>query len=290
MKRSTVGGAFVVRRHGILVLGATGTTGRQVVAQALEAGAEVRATARDPEAAGLPEGVEVARGDLTDPGSLRAPLDGAEAVFLLWPFATAEGMPAVLDVIATHARRVVYLSSAAVRDHERRAERMIERSGLEWTFLRPHAFAANALRWAGQIRAGAVVREPYGAAAMPPLHERDLAAVAVRALLGDGHDGHDGAVHELTGPETLTQAEQVRVIGEVTGRPVRWEEDSPEAARRRMLALGWPPEAVDGVLRAQAGMVTEPGRVTTTVEAVTGTPARTFRAWVTEHADRFRAA
>ncbi|MER5646343.1 NmrA family NAD(P)-binding protein [Streptosporangium sp. NPDC002524] len=272
-------------QRGILVIGATGTIGRQVVAQALEAGAEVRAAARDPETAGLPGGAEVVRADLADPDSLRAPLDGAEAVFLLWPFATAEGMPALLDMIAAHARRVVYLSSAAVRDHERRIEGMIERSGLERTFLRPHAFAANTLRWAGQIRAEAVVREPYGAAAMPPLHERDLAAVAVRALTGDGHDG---AAYELAGPETLTQAEQARVIGEVIGRPVRWEETSPRAARERMLERGWPPEAVDGVLRAQAGMVTSPRAATATVEEVTGVPARTFRAWVTDHADRFR--
>ncbi len=130
------------------------------------------------------------------------------------------------------------------------------------------------------------MREPYGAAAMPPLHERDLAAVAVRALTGDGHDG---ATYGLTGPETLTQAEQAGVIGEVIGRPVRWEETSPRAARRRMLDLGWPPEAVDGVLRAQAEMVAEPAAATATVEEVTGVPARTFRAWVTDHADRFRA-
>ncbi|MET8050199.1 NmrA family NAD(P)-binding protein [Streptosporangium sp. NPDC005286] len=269
----------------ILVIGATGTVGRQVVAQLLEAGAEVRALARDPEVAGLPDGVEVVRGDLAHPATLHAPLDGAEAVFLLWPFATAEGMPAVLDVVATHARRVVYLSSAAVRDYEQQVERLIERSGLEWTFLRPHAFAANALRWAGQIRAEAVVREPYGAAAMPPLHERDLATVAVRALVGDGHSG---AVHELTGPEILTQAEQASIIGEVIGRPVHWEETSPQTARQQMLTRGWPPAAVDGILQAQAEMATAPRVTTATVAAVTGAPARTFRTWVADHAGEFR--
>lgn len=269
----------------ILVIGATGTVGRQVVAQLLEAGAEVRALARDPEVAGLPDGVEVVPGDLAHPATLHAPLDGAEAVFLLWPFATAEGMPAVLDVVATHARRVVYLSSAAVRDYEQQVERLIERSGLEWTFLRPHAFAANALRWAGQIRAGAVVREPYGAAAMPPLHERDLATVAVRALVGDGHNG---AVYELTGPEILTQAEQASIIGEVIGRPVHWEETSPQTARQRMLTRGWPPAAVDGILQAQAEMATAPRVATATVAEVTGAPARTFRTWVADHAGEFR--
>ncbi|MFI6512179.1 NAD(P)H-binding protein [Streptosporangium sp. NPDC050855] len=280
----------MTRRRRTLVLGATGTVGRQVVARLLETGAEVRALARDPGTAGLPDDVQVVRGDLGDLGdpgdlgALRASLDGVEAVFLLWPFATAEGVPPLLDAVAEHARRVVYLSSAAVREHERHIERMIERSGLEWTVLRPHAFAANALRWAGQIRAEAVVREPYGAAAMPPLHERDLAAVAVHALLGDGHDG---ATYEPTGPETLTQAEQVRVIGEVTGRPVRWEEVSPRDARRRMLDLGWPPPVADGVLAAQAALVTEPRAATATVEEITGTPARTFRTWVTDHADAF---
>ncbi|GAA3008351.1 NmrA family NAD(P)-binding protein [Streptosporangium longisporum] len=280
----------MTRRRRTLVLGATGTVGRQVVARLLETDAEVRALARDPGTADLPDEVEVARGDLGDLGNLgdlgtlRGALDGVEAVFLLWPFATAEGVPPLLNAVAERARRVVYLSSAAVREHERRIERMIERSGLEWTVLRPHAFAANALRWAGQIRAEAVVREPYGAAAMPPLHERDLAAVAVHALLGDGHDG---ATYEPTGPETLTQAEQVRVIGEVTGRPVRWEEVSPGDARRRMLDLGWPPPVADGVLAAQAALVTEPRAATAAVEEITGTPARTFRTWVTDHADAF---
>ncbi|GAA0842433.1 NmrA family NAD(P)-binding protein [Streptosporangium amethystogenes subsp. fukuiense] len=269
----------------ILVTGATGTVGRQVVAQLLEAGAGVRALARDLEAACLPDGVEVVRGDLADPDTLHAPLDGVEAVFLLWPFATAESMPAVLDVVATHARRVVYLSSAAVRGYEQQIEQLVERSGLEWTFLRPHAFAANALRWAGQIRAEAVARGPYGTAAMPPLHERDLAAVAVRTLVDDGHNG---AIYELTGPEILTQAEQASIIGEVIGRPVHWEETSPQVARQQMLTQGWPPAAVNGILQAQAEMVTAPRAATTTVAEVTGAPARTFRTWVTDHAGEFR--
>ncbi|MEU4719578.1 hypothetical protein AB0G06_08080 [Nonomuraea dietziae] len=65
---------------------------------------------------------------------------------------------------------------------------------------------------------------------MSPVHERDIAAVAARVLT---RDGHAGAVHELTGPHSLTQSEQARVIGEVIGRPVRWEESSPSVRRRR---------------------------------------------------------
>jgi uncharacterized protein YbjT (DUF2867 family) len=268
----------------ILVTGATGTVGRQVTAQLLETGAEVRALTRGPD--DLPPAVESVRGDLSVLDSLYTAVEGVEAVFLVWPFASAEGLEAVLAVAAEHARRVVYLSSAAVREHERQAERLIERSGLEWTILRPHAFAANTLRWAEQIRAEGVVRAPYGQAAMSLVHERDIAAVAVRALT---RDGHDGAVYELTGPHSLTQAEQARVIGEVIGRPVRWEETSPQDARRQLLARGWPPEAVDGILRAQADMANGPAPVTATVEEVTAGAARTFRSWAAEHAHAFHA-
>ena len=225
------------------------------------------------------------RGDLTEPHTLHAPLTGVDAVFLVWPFATAEGMPAVLNVVAEHAHRVVYLSSAAVRDHERQAERLIERTGLEWTFLRPHVFAANASRWAGQIRAETAVHGPYGAATMAPIHERDIAAVAVCALTGDGHGG---AIYELTGPQALMQADQVRIIGEVIGRPVRWIETPAETARQEMLERGWPGTAVDGVLQAQAELVTKPGPVTSTVKKVTGAAARTFREWVIDHSSDFR--
>ncbi|MET8307459.1 NAD(P)H-binding protein [Micromonospora sp. NPDC005173] len=275
----------MARRHKIVVTGATGTVGRQVVTQLMDAGIEVRALARDPESVVLPPGVQVMRGDLSEPDTLHAPMAGVEAVFLVWPFATAEGVSAVLDVVAEHTGRVVYLSSAAVRDHEQQVEHLIKRSGLEWTFLRPHVFAANTLRWTEQIRTEGIVRAPYGAAVMPPLHERDIAAVAVRALTGDGHAG---AIYELTGPESLTQADQVRIIGEVIGRAVRWVETSPDTARQQMLAQGWPPAAVDGVLQAQSEMVTEPRPATSTVQEVTGAPARTFRTWVTDHASAFR--
>ncbi|MFC5826082.1 zinc-binding dehydrogenase [Nonomuraea insulae] len=261
----------------IVVIGSTGTVGRRVRTQLLRAGVEVRAVSREPGGDGV-------RADLRAPESLRVAAEGAEAVFLVWPFASAEGLPEVLAVLGEQARRVVYLSSAAVREHEREAERLIRESGLEWTILRPHSFAANTLRWAEQIRAGQVIREPYGAAAMSLVHEEDIAAVAVAALT---RDEHAGSVYELTGPQSLTQAEQARIIGEVIGRPVRWEERDPREARERMLGLGWPADAVEDVLRAQEAMTAAPAPITATVTDVTGTAARSFRSWVAEHAHAF---
>ncbi len=282
-----------------LVAGATGKVGRHVVSGLLGTGAAVRALARNPGSAGtraaLPTGVEVVRGDLSIPDTLDACLYGVDAVFLVWPFLTAEAAPAVLDVVRKHAHRIVYLSSMGVRDdHGQKTdpiafhadiERLIERSGLDWTFLRPGGFAANTLMWAPQIRADGVVRWPYRAAARSLIHERDIAAVAVRALTGDGHGG---AKYLLTGPQVLTQAEQVRTIGEVIGRPSRFEEMSPEAARQQLLTAWGDPSFVDSALDTWAGFVTEPELVTRTVEEITGTPARTFREWTADHADDFR--
>ncbi|WP_245740351.1 alcohol dehydrogenase catalytic domain-containing protein [Nonomuraea maritima] len=245
----------------VLVSGATGTIGRPLVNQLEDAGADVRTVTRE----------------LTDPVALEAALDGVDAVFLLWPFASAEGAREVLELIG--ARRVVYLSSAAARPHEVEIERLIAGTAREWTVLRPHAFAANTLRWAEQVRAG-VVRQPYGDAAFSPIHERDVAAVAVRALLDEVHHC---AVYTLTGPRPLTQREQARAIGAAIGRPVRWEDEPPEEARTRLLGLGWPASAVDGMLRGLG----EPGPATGTVEEVTGAPASTFETWASEHAADF---
>src|SRR6185503_4097115 len=105
-------------------------------------------------------------------------------------------------------------------------ERLIKTSGLDWTFLRPGMFSANARSWwAPQIRAGDVVRWPYADAPTAPIHEDDLAMVAVKALI---ENGHERAEYVLTGPESLTQREQVEIIGEVIGRRLHFEEISPE--------------------------------------------------------------
>ena len=179
----------------IVVTGGTGRVGQQVVAQLRERNLKVRVVSRRP---GQPQaGVETAAADLADPASLEPALRGADALFLLWPFTSAELTatlaPQVAKLAARHVTRIVYLSAqpAAERPGSFWAltERAIEDSGAAWTFLRPAGFASNTLMWADQIRAGDVVRWPFGAAARTLIDERDIAAVAVRALTGDGHAG-----------------------------------------------------------------------------------------------------
>ncbi|MBB5936973.1 NmrA family NAD(P)-binding protein [Streptomyces zagrosensis] len=280
----------------ILVTGATGTVGRHIVAALAASDAQPRALVRDPDAATLPAGVHTVRGDLTDPASLEAAVRGVDSVFLLWPGLPVVD-PRVVEVIAEHAQQVVYLSTdvADLADGETAAsyhqeiERQLRHSGVSWTFLRAIDFAANALRWADQIRQG-VVRYPYGRAARSLIHERDIAEVAVCVLTASRADRtqHDGAKYLLTGPEAVTHSEQVRIIGEVIGRPVRWEELPPETARAELTAAWGNAAFVEGRLRAWQSFVDSPERVTDTVEQLLGRPARSFRSWVHDHADDFR--
>jgi uncharacterized protein YbjT (DUF2867 family) len=281
----------------VLIIGATGTVGRQVLSQLTATGAKVRALTRNPEAARLPLPVEVVRGDLTLPETLDHCLDGIDTVFLVWS-APPDAVAPALERIAKHARRIVFLSSPHKTPHpffqqpnpgatlHSKIERLIESSGLQWTFLRPGMFAANSREWwASQIRSGGVVRWPHLAVPTAPIHERDIAAVAVRALC---EDGHAGAEYVLTGPQSLSQFEQVSTIGRVAGRDPRIEEISPDQTRRELLTI-MPAVVIDMLLDAWGAAIGRPAHVTSTVAEVTGTPPRTFLEWATEHADEFRA-
>ncbi|WP_214316520.1 NAD(P)H-binding protein [Nonomuraea sediminis] len=281
----------------ILVTGATGNAGRQVVRHLLDQGVAVRGLARDPGRAadGGPAGaLQVVAGDLARAESLAGALGGVETVFLVWPFLTTEGAPAVLDLLKRHVRRVVYLSSSGVRDGARRQtdpinqlhadmEALIEGSRLEWTVLRSNTIATNALGWAEQIRTTGVVRGP-DIAATAVIHEGDIGAVAARVLTSPGHEG---ARHVLTGPEVVSRAEQVQAIGDAIGRVLRFEPVALDVARERMLADGRPPALVEALL-ASAESRPESRLVTTTVEHLTGTPPRPFTTWAHDNAHAFR--
>jgi uncharacterized protein YbjT (DUF2867 family) len=279
----------------IFVSGATGNVGRNVVSLLSGAGVRVRALTRNPDTAGLPDSVEAVRGDLTDISRLDNALQGVDSVFLMLRAFSAPIAP-VMELLKKRARRIVFLSSAAIQDElpvqtnpigkiHLEIEEQIEKTGLEWTFLRPGAFAANALTWwAPQLRSGNVLRWPYAAAAWAPIHERDIAAVAVRALT---EDGHTGKRLYLTGAEVLTQAQQLHAIGEVVNRTLRYEELTPGDARRQMSG-SLPPFVVDRLLELWAGMVENPARPTQTVAEITGVPPRTFKQWALDHAGDFQ--
>ena len=280
----------------VLVTGATGQIGSEVVSQLRGTGCRVRAMSRNPRSENLWADIEFVRGDLSAPDTLDACLNGIDSVFLVWMAPLAAAAPAV-ERIAAHARRVVLLTSPHRTPHpffqqpnglrviHAGVEQLIASSGLRWTFLRPGPFAINCRNWwAPQLQAGDVVRWFYADAATAPVHERDIAAVAVRALCSEEHDGCE---HVITGPASLTQREQVQIIGDAIQRPLRFEELSRESAREQMLAMRFPPFAADMLLDAYAAAVGLPALVTSTVLEVTGQPARSFHDWAMDHAGEF---
>ena len=280
----------------VLVTGATGQVGSEVVSQLLGSGCRIRAMTRDPRSARLPKEVEVVRGDFSAPDALDVCLNGIDSVFLVWMAPLAAAAPA-LERIAAHARQIVLLTSPhrtphpffqqpnALRAIHAGVEQLIESSALRWTFLRPGPFAINCRNWwAPQLHNGDVVRWFYADAATAPVHERDIAAVAVRALCDEGHDSRE---YVLTGPQSLTQREQVDIIGDVIGRPLHFEELSREAAREHMLAMMFPPAAADMLLDAYAAAVGLSALVTSTVAEITGVPAHSFGRWVGDHGGDF---
>ena len=281
----------------ILIIGGTGNIGREVVTQLTATRAHVRALVRNPDAARLPPQVEVMRADLTCPDTLDPCLSGIDTVFLVWTAPPAAVAPAI-ERIAKHARRIVFLSAPLKTPHPffqqpnpsrllaEHIERTIEASGLECTHLRPGMFALNSRHfWGPQIRAGGIVRWPYLAAPTAPIDERDIAAVAVLTLTGNGHAGME---YVLTGPQSLSQHEQISTIGSVIGRPLLVDELSPDQARREGLA-GMPAPVVSKLLDAWAAAIGQPAFVTSTVRETTGRPARTFLEWVTANAAVFCA-
>jgi uncharacterized protein YbjT (DUF2867 family) len=271
-------------RMTLLVIGATGNVGHNVVSGLLAMGETVRATSRKPEAARLPAGIEAVALDLTEPATFAAALRGVDKVFLYTN-------PAGTEAFASAARQagvrhIVLLSSASVVIAEAKtspialfhaaAEKAVIRSGIPWTFLRPSLFATNTLQWASSIRSENVVRLPYPQAQVAPVHEADLAEVAVRALT---ETGHEGQAYMLTGAESLTQRSQVDAIATALGTPIRVEELAPEQAARLM------PEAL---LRHLAASQRQPAQISPAFEQITGHPGRTFRQWAADHTADFR--
>ncbi len=276
-----------------VVFGAQGNVGREVAAGLRAAGEPIRATSRDPGTARLPPDIDVVTADLERPETLAAALDGAEKVFLYAKPRGIEGF--VTAARSAGVRHVALLSSAAVvhrgaednpiaRDH-RAVELGLERSGMAWTFVRGGMFATNALWWwATSIRTEGLVRTPYPDACTAPVHEKDLAALAVTALT---RPGHDGKAYTVYGPQSLTVRRQVELIGDATGQRIALRVVSVDEARVE-LARTMPSAAVEAVLRLWAAGDGTPAHTATVVEEVTRRPARTFAEWARDHADAFR--
>lgn len=279
-----------------VVFGARGNVGRHVADGLLAAGEHVRAVSRTP-AAGLTPGLETVAADLDRPETLPAALDGADKAFLygmLNPEKPYDIEKVAAAATAAGIRQVVLLSSVSVLDPDadhpvprlnRTIEQAIQRSGMDWTFIRPGTFATNTRTWwAESIRTDNVVRLPYPLAQSAPVHEKDMAALAVTALT---EPGHSHQAYTVYGAESLTLQRQVEHIGEAIDRHIRIEHISDEQARAEV-GRTMHPIVAEAIVSQWAAADAVPSLTSAIVEKITGAPAHTYAQWAVGHADDFR--
>lgn len=280
----------------ILVTGATGNIGRELVRELDARGARFRILVRDPaRATRLPERVERVVGDLGVPPTLTPAFDDVEKLFLLTPGIGIDHTAfAVTAAKAAGVSHIVHLSSFNVlgdpmpamgRWHHAREE-IIRASGISATFLRPGGFMTNALDWAATIREGNYVLNPIGWGRYAPIDPADIAAVAALALTEDGHQGRE---YVLTGEEAFTVAEQVRIVAEAIGRDIVVREAAtPAEAVRSRFPAGAPQALADAIIEGFALMRADTvGFRTDAVRQLLGRRPRTFADWCARNADAF---
>lgn len=275
----------------ILVTGASGNVGAEVIRALLAARHKVRAVSRQASAEGIPAGAEIVPGDLNDRASLRPTLAGVDAAFVLAGYPDMAGLLAVMR--AAGVERVVLLSSGAVAGGDLDnavvrfnvvSEAAVRDSGLGWTVLRPSGFMSNTLQWVPQLRAGDEVREPFADVPITTIDPFDIAAVAALTLTSGGHNQRS---YRLTGPQALLPADRARILGDVLGRELRLIAEPDGDARARM-RQSMPDPLVDALFQFFRRGGYDDSHVDDTVAHILGRPPRTFHDWAIAHAEAFR--
>lgn len=275
----------------ILVTGATGQVGSEVVRGLLARGLPVRAMTRRPGKANLPPGVEVVRADCEEPESLDRAFDGVTKAFLMT--AQPTGRPnrhTVAQVAAAQkagTRHLVKLSVTAggADSHELvaawhgRDEAAVTDSGIGWTVLRPGRFMSNTLVWKQMLRRGDTVSVPFAQRPSTAIAPEDIAAVAVEAFT------RDDLKHrklELSGPEVLTPEQELRIVGEVLGRRLTLVEPTVEQTVDGMVRGGMDRDLAEKMIEhISAGDYG--ADLSPVVEQVLRRKPMTFRTWAEKH-------
>ena len=285
----------------ILVTGATGLVGGAVVRQLTAHGVPVRALVRSPEKAAELAGstVRTVVGDFGKPETLGPALDGVTRALLIshhdvrqvelqGNFVEAARRAGAVHVVKLSGLATAPGSPSRSGQWHAQTETQIRDAGLPWTFLHPPYFMQNILRAAPAIGASGVLAAAMKDGRIAMVDARDVAAVAVAALTASGHEAQ---TYVITGPEALSHADVAEILSEKVGRGIVYRDVELEAFREQLVSGGSPPWLVD--VRMEFTSVLREGfaeKVTDVVLRTTGRPPRTFAAFASEHAARFRGA
>ncbi len=279
----------------ILVTGATGHIGRELISLLLEAGQPIRVLVRDEhKVAHLDACIERAVGDFDKPETLLTTMKGVERLFLL-TYETRQDLNVLEAAKKMGVRHIVKLSTLEATEHKIKVgkwhyerEELIRVSGIDWTFLRPGMFMSNSIDWwAESIKGQGSVFFPGGKKGkVAPIDPRDVAEVAALALT---RPGHSEQAYELTGSELFTIGEMVQVISQALGKPIQYVDIPPIAAKLFMLRTGMDKTLVNALMEMLASLRKGEGAVVTnTFQRLTGHLPRTFEAWCREHIVAFQ--
>ena len=282
----------------ILLTGATGTIGRELLRLLSKQGAEVKALSRNPpENQSLP-GVTWAAADLADRESLPDIFAGAERLFLLT--GNIENMVplqknAIRAAEEAEISHIVKLSALGASDHSKsvigvwhyNVERVLRHADLEWTILRPHVFMQNLLDQKKSIQKGGKLYNPAGEAKIPMIDTRDIAAVAAATLT---ETGHEGKRYTLTGPEAISYGDAAGILSEVLDKSISYVPETDDEAWNRLRSKELPPWHIGAQLalasyQRQGGGTTI---ITDAVEEITGKAARSFRDFARDFVSDFQ--
>jgi len=283
----------------ILVTGATGKVGSQLIEQLAAAGEPVRALVRDPEKAArmLPADVELARGDLDEIGAILGALDDVDRLFLLSP--PLENMLQlernVIAAATDNVEHIVKLSAIGAEDPQTKsffprqhgqAEIVIRDVGFTYTFLRPNFFMQNLLAAAPQIKSQGAIYQPGANQSASHIDIADIASVAAAVLRDPSR--HANQAYTLTGPQSLTFHQVADIVSRVIGKPVKYIDVPRDAARQAMISGGMPEWQAEGISQLmddyRAGKMSA---VTNDVERITGKKPRTVEEFATENRSAF---
>jgi uncharacterized protein YbjT (DUF2867 family) len=282
----------------ILVTGPTGAIGTELVKQLLESGEKFRVLVRDPSKVAFLQGkAEIAQGDLKKPETLKPAMQGIDHLFLLTidqetssdlnvlNAAKAAGKPHVVKISTNFVENQ---AQAGVGVWHAEKEKVLKESGLAWTMLRPDAFMSNTLRWAGTVKGQGAVYYATGAGKTCQIDPYDIAAAAKAALT---QAGHEGKAYDLTGPEKVSTAEQIEILGKVLGKALKAVEVSVEIAVENMLRVR--PDMSPRLVEAQKLMLSAirdgqyARQPTDAVQKLSGRAPRSYQTWCEAHKAAF---